>query len=82
VNTAGGPYLITNFPAFVSVDGIPDDVKDMLVVKAFEDAIATKDDEVMEIWFQRELRNFRLGHDYSRFSTVFLELGLYISNRP
>jgi len=63
--------VVLNFTAFVGVDSIPDDIKDMLVIESVKDSIAAQDNEVMEIRLKSELRYFWLSNDDSILSTIF-----------
>ncbi len=80
-------YFTTNLMnsqslTFASLNGLPGTVLQLQVVKSVKDAIAAKDDEIMQVLLNSELSYFRLSYHYTLFASKLFKLCLYVSERP
>ena len=67
---------------FASLNGLPGTVLQLQVVKSVKDAIAAKDDEVMQVLLNSELSYFRLSYHNTLLASKLFKLCLYVSECP
>jgi len=82
VDSARLRSIFPDLSTLISINRVPDNVQDMLVIKSVVNSITAKYYEVMEIRFNSKLRYFWLGDDHSFPSSILLEFGFNISNCP
>ena len=63
---------------YLLFDSAPDSIHALLIVKSFENSIATNHEEI-EVIFQFETAYLRVAHDHILVSTVLLFLSLYVT---
>jgi hypothetical protein len=73
-------YMFLNFSAFIGINSVPDDIKNVLVIQSIENTITAKYYKIMKIRFDSELRYFRLSNYNTITPSILSEFSFYITD--
>ena len=66
---------------FIRINRVPNYVQNSLTFQPVEDAIASEDDEIVEVGANSELTYFRLGDNYAVLASILSQLRFNITKR-